>query len=330
MPSSGCIGVTVPVRFVPVNEVKEPFGELECWQTPGTAAQWSDSFYFGGGDARRRTAFYTRIGRRPSEGRVEAAIGIWLPDGRFALGFAREEAAGDAAGAPVAAGGLRYQPLVPGEVWRLHAGGSARVYARPEDLADPGAAFEAVALGGTLTFTGWVAPFHFSGGLTDRMAARHYELPGSVSGILEVGGTRLPLAGTGMRDHSWGVRDWQGVPYWRWLGLLVDPDTFVLLNTVGTADGGETAGGCLMHDGVLEPVVQARIDGDQRGFRAVATDATGRRAELRGGAVSVAPLRQRRDGRLTLVIPTPPTLTELTWGPHAGLAISEWLVQTDA
>jgi hypothetical protein len=327
MPSSCFIAVTVPVRFVPVNEVQEPLGELERWQPPGTAAQWSDSFYFGGGDARRRTAFYTRIGRRPNEGRVEAAIGIWLPDARFALGFARAETTGADAAAPIAAGGLRYEPLVHGAVWRLHVGGAARVYARPEDLADPDAAFEAVALGGTLTFTGWVAPFHFSGGLTEQVAARHYEQPGSVSGVLTVGGTRLPLAGAGMRDHSWGVRDWQGVPYWRWLGLLVDPDTFVLLNTVGTGDGGETAGGCLMQDGVLEPVVQARVDGDQRGFTAVATDAAGRRAELRGGAVSVAPLRQRRDGRLTLVNEG---LTELAWGEHAGLAISEWLVQTDA
>lgn len=311
-----------------VNAIQERFRDSERWQAAGAETQWSDSFYFGGGDPVRRTAFYTRIGRRPNEGHVEAAIGLWLPDGRFALGFAREPAtaAADPADA-IAAGGLRYRLVHPGLAWQLELGGVARVYARPEDLGVRDAPYEQVELGGTLSFTGWVPPFHFGSGLTESVAARHYEQPGSVAGVITAGGERFPFAGAGMRDHSWGVRDWQGVPYWRWLGMLVDPDTFVLLNTVGTADGGETAGGYLMQDGRLAPIVDARVDGDQRAFTAVAHDAEGRRVELRGGAVSIAPLRQRRDGRLTLVNEG---LTELTWGAHAGLAISEWLVQNDA
>ena len=39
----------------------------EGWQRPGAEEQWSDSFYFGGGDG-RGLAFYSRIGRRPNEG----------------------------------------------------------------------------------------------------------------------------------------------------------------------------------------------------------------------------------------------------------------------
>ena len=78
------------------------------------------------------------------------------------------------------------------------------------------------------------------------MAGRHYEQPGSLAGTILVGDERLSLAGAGMRDHSWGVRDWQSVPYWRWFGMVVDPDNFVMLNNVGTADGGESVGGCLM------------------------------------------------------------------------------------
>ncbi|WP_354698360.1 hypothetical protein DSM112329_04034 [Paraconexibacter sp. AEG42_29] len=308
-----------------LNPVQDDWLAAEGWQAAGDDPQWSDSFYFGGGDAVRRTAFYTRIGRRPNEGTVDAAIGIWLADGRFALAFTRAEA-GPADG-PVAGGGLAFDPLLPGLVWRLRVAADARVYTRAEDLGVPGAPFERLPLGGELTFTGWTPPLHFDSGLTAQVAARHYEQPGSLAGVLTVGDTRLPLAGAGMRDHSWGVRDWQGVPYWRWLGMLVDPDTFVLLNTVGTADGGETAGGYLMQDGVLAPLVRARVDGDQLGFTAVATDDRGRGVTLTGGAIAVAPLRQRRDGRLTLVNEG---LTELQWGTRSGLAISEWLVQTDA
>jgi hypothetical protein len=311
-----------------IDQDRDRFLAHEGWQTAGPEPQWSDSFYFGGGDAARRTAFYTRIGRRPNEGHVEAAIGLWLPDGRFALAFARDAlpGAGAAPGA-IAAGGLCFTPLLPGTLWQLDIAGHARVYAAPEDLGVRDAPFETVALGGTLTFTGWVAPFHFGSGLTAGVAAHHYEQPGSIAGVLTVGGERIPIAGTGMRDHSWGVRDWQGVPYWRWLGMLVDPDTFVLLNTVGTADGGETAGGCLMQDGVLAPIARAQVRGDQRAFTAEATDAEGRHVVLEGGAVAVAPLRQRRAGHLTLVNEG---LTELTWAGRSGLAISEWLVQSDA
>ena len=64
--------------------------------------------------------------------------------------------------------------------------------------------------------------------------------------------------GKGMRDHSWGVRDWQRVPYWRWFGMVVDPDNFLMLNNVGLADGGETAGGFLMRDGEIAPIVVVR------------------------------------------------------------------------
>ena len=41
--------------------------------------------------------------------------------------------------------------------------------------------------------------------------------------------------------------------------------------------------------------------------------------------MSVAPLRQRRDGRLTLVNEG---LTRLRWEGHEGLGISEYLVQS--
>jgi hypothetical protein len=111
----------------------------------------------------------------------------------------------------------------------------------------------------------------------------------------------------------------------------VDPDTFVLVNNVGLADGGETVGGCLMRDGRLAPIVsgstESELDpelGCQRRFTARASDELGREAELRGEAVSVAPLRQRRDGRLTLVNEG---LTRLSWEGHEGLGISEYLFQ---
>jgi hypothetical protein len=299
----------------------------EGFHAPGPEEQWSDSLYFGGGDG-RGLAFYTRIGRRPNEDRIEGALGIWLPDGRFVLAFGREEDTEEIAAGPVA-----YECALPFELWRVRIEGAGRAFARAEDVALARDRFQEVELRGDLRFCAWTEPIAFASGLTPGVAATHYEQPGSVAGVLEVADRRVPLAGRGMRDHSWGVRDWQGVPYWRWFGMVVDPDTFLLVNNVGTADGGETVGGCLMRDGIPSPIVACQTEseldpelGCQRRFTAHARDDLGREARLEGEAVSVAPLRQRRDGRLTHVNEG---LTRLRWDGHEGYGISEYLVQAD-
>ena len=313
--------------------VSEVDARDEAFHAPGPEEQWSDSHYLGGGDG-HGLAFYARIGARPNEGVIEAALGIWLPPGRpglpprFVLAFAREPAPDDLADAPIAAGPLTFTCERPLEEWRLSIDGGARMWARAEDLGEHPEAHQRVTIGGELRFTGWAAPFHFASGLTDAVASRHYEQPGSLSGHLAVGDERFELDGAALRDHSWGVRDWQSVPYWRWMGMLVDPEHFLLINNVGirgTEGVTETVGGCLMLGGELAPVVSGSTEGTQHDFVAHATDALGRTATLRGAAISVAPLRQRRGERLTIVHEG---LTRLEWLGHETFGISEWLEQT--
>jgi hypothetical protein len=299
--------------------------EHERWQVPGEEEQWSDSFYFGGGDG-RGLAFYSRIGRRPNEGMTEAALGVWLPGRGFLLSFARE---GVAEG--IAAGPLEYSCELPLVLWELHIDGEGRLYERAEHVATRRDSYEHVTIAGRVRFTAWQDPLSFASGLSDGVATAHYEQPGSVSGVLEVAGARHALAGAGLRDHSWGVRDWQAVPYWRWFGMLGDPDNFLMLNNVGMANGGERAGGFLMRDGTLAPIVacvtESELDPElrcQRAFVARARDADGRETRLEGRAVEVAPLRQRRDGWLTLVNEA---LTDYSWEGRRTLGISEYLVQ---
>src|SRR5207244_3810846 len=80
---------------------------------------------------------------------------------------------------------------------------------------------------------------------------------------------------------------------------------------------GESVGGSLMRDGELAPVVACETDseldpelGCQRRFTLDVTDERERHASVRGEAIAVAPLRQRRNGRLTLVNEG---LTEYEW-----------------
>jgi len=302
----------------------------DSWQEPGGEEQWSDSFYFGGGDG-RGLAFYSRIGRRPNEGVkgvTEGALGIWLPDQGFLLSFARAGVVPEVACGPVA-----FERREPFALWALRLDGRGRLFERAEHVATARERYREVDVEGELRFTAWGPPLSFRSGLGDAVASEHYEQPGSVLGAVVVDGHRRDLDGHGLRDHSWGVRDWQRVPYWRWFGIVVDPETYVLVNNVGLPEGGETAGGFLMREGVLGSIVarhtRSELDpelGCQRRFEALARDEHGRSTEIEGRALEVAPLRQRRQGRLTLVNEG---LTDYRWEGHRAVGLSEYLVQVD-
>jgi hypothetical protein len=304
----------------------------ESWQPAGDEQQWSDSFYFAGGNG-RGLAFYARIGRRPNESRdesrTEGALGIWLAGEGFLLSFAREAASAR----EISCGPVAFHPLAPLALWELRLDGRGRLFERAEHVATARDRFREVEVGGAVRFAAWGQPLSFRSGLSSAVASSHYEQPGSVAGVIVVDGRRLPLTGHGLRDHSWGVRDWQRVPYWRWFGMLADPDNYVLLNNVGLEGGGETAGGFLMRDGRLANVEHCETDseldpelGCQRRFEARARDALGRTTTLEGTAIEVAPLRQRRDGLLTHVNEA---LTEYRWEGRSGTGISEYLVQAE-
>jgi hypothetical protein len=303
--------------------------DAERWQRPGSEEQWSDSFYFGGGNG-AGLAFYSRIGRRPNEGVTEGALGLWLPGQGFLLSFARTGGSSD----DIQAGPVKFGCELPLRMWEIRFDGAGRLFERAEHIATRRDDYETVQLRGDLRFMAWHDPLSFRSGLAEGVASSHYEQAGSIAGTIDVGGIRHPLSGRGMRDHSWGVRDWQGVPYWRWFGMIADPDNFLVLNNVGTRDGGEVAGGFLMRDGVLAPIeaceTSSELDpelGCQRSFTARARDAAGRETTLEGRAIEVAPLRQRRGGRLTHVNEG---LTDYEWEGRRGTGISEYLIQQDA
>ena len=300
----------------------------ERWQEAGTSEQWSDSFYFGGGDG-TGLAFYSRIGLRPNEGITEGALGIWIPGEGFLLSFKRGGVASE-----IACGPVRFECRDPLASWDLEFDGTGRLYERAEHIATHRGRYREASVAGNLRFTGWHAPLTFASGLSSAVASSHYEQPGAIDGEIEVDGERRMLNGKGLRDHSWGVRDWQRVPYWRWFGFVADPDAFLLLNNVGLDDGSETAGGFLMLHGVLAPIVSCETEseldpalGFQQSFSARATDDQGRQTLLEGRALEVAPLRQRRDGRTTHVNEA---LTAYRWEGREGIGISEYLVQRPA
>lgn len=56
------------------------------------------------------------------------------------------------------------------------------------------------------------------------LGSHHVEQSGRWRGTLDVDGTRLHLEGTGSRDHSWGLRDWEAADHWRLFTLRLGED----------------------------------------------------------------------------------------------------------
>ena len=108
--------------------------------------------------------------------------------------------------------------------------------------------------------------------------------------------------------------------------MLVDPGHFLLVNNGAPLKAAPRSSAAVSCSAASSPrSSKGRTEGTQRDFVAHATDALGRTATLRGAAISVAPLRQRRDERLTTVSEG---LTRLEWLGHESFGISEWLEQT--
>jgi hypothetical protein len=61
-------------------------------------------------------------------------------------------------------------------------------------------------------------PFDFGTDHLDQdWAVGHYEQHGRLTGELRVAGERYEIAGTGLRDHSWGPRDYRRIGTTTWL-----------------------------------------------------------------------------------------------------------------
>src|SRR3954451_10930189 len=119
-------------------EVAEITGASEGWQPPGSEQQWSDSFYFGGGDG-QGLAFYSRVGRRPNEDVTEGAVGVWLPGQGFLLSFARGGLSEE-----IEAGPVRYECALPLRLWEIVLDGAGRLFERAEHVATRRDDFETV------------------------------------------------------------------------------------------------------------------------------------------------------------------------------------------
>jgi hypothetical protein len=185
---------------------------------------------------------WLRIAVQPNRPAGQATALVFLPEGRTLLAFTRVRETDPGV---LAVGPLAIEVDEPHRRQRLSFAGPVSVFTDPRVLSDPGPAFRAAPVADLhceLSVTGYGASFGTSGEdqanvLDSTMALGHYEQFIRAVGTLRVGDQHYPVHGGGLRDHSWGPRDWAGPWYYRWISASFDDGLAIMGLEVARTDG---------------------------------------------------------------------------------------------
>src|SRR5439155_1430223 len=87
---------------------------------------WSESYYFNAYDPATDTGFFTRLGIRPHEGRMDVGLSVWLPGTDLAV-VAGVQPQHEMIDRDLAVAGVRYERLEPMQTWRLTCDAEASI-----------------------------------------------------------------------------------------------------------------------------------------------------------------------------------------------------------
>ena len=275
----------------------------------GPEPNFNESMYINTFDPTNRVGGWFRIGNRANEGHAEMTVCIYLPDGKVAFMFKR---------VPISdndkfdAGGLTWTMVEPFAELRVDYVGKLCLLSDPLEMADPKKAFTEnpfVEAEVHLTFNGLGRESMFGGepdqpheNPGEEFAKGHYEQLVEGTGTIRVDKTEWPIAGSGLRDHSWGPRYWQAPWYYRWLTASFGTDLGFMASRVARKDGPGTRGGFVWDEGQLHLCDHCEVSteyvGDDRYHQKITallrSRASDREWRFTGEVVSMIPLRNRR------------------------------------
>lgn len=279
------------------------------------ASNFNESMYINLFDHEQQCGGWFRVGNRPNEGHAEMSCCFYLPDGRVAFMFQRVAITGNEA---LDAGGMRFRILEPFRRLTLDYHGKAVLLTEPQQMENPKAAFTnnpLVDVRISLAFEGMTPVY--GGEAVDEsgtpikedpdesFARGHYEQHMKGQGLVLIGEQSFSLKGFGLRDHSWGPRYWQNLYWYRWLPLVFREDFAVNMSIVQMASGKQHVWGMVYdtRDGsepAYDLIETAQLDSildehDQAQAQHFSLrTVSGREYQLKGKALSLIPLRNRR------------------------------------
>ena len=291
----------------------------------GTEAAWSESYYFNFVDPTSKLAMFTRMGFRPGDRWADGLHVVYLGADRVAFTYGRREIAPDLSryDGDLTVGGLRLECVEPFAHWRVSYDGPAQDIADAAILlerskARPDGWFRHAHLVMKVDFRD-CAPPHYAG----QGPRGHFEQTGRVSGNIAIDGATHAVSGFGVRDKSWGPRDWGAggggsvrtearatgpAPFVNWFSMNFGTALALGGSCFRTADGTMRGAGWIQRDGRTEDLVDVVITSTyapdsilHRRVQLAGRAASGRPIDVAGRVLTVCPTKIPTPGGATFV-----------------------------
>jgi hypothetical protein len=271
----------------------------------GGEPAWSESTYFNFSDTATGLAGFSRIGFRPNEGTADATLFLFLPEGGAVAVLERDQRRDIPDDARV--GGIAHERRADLGRWLVEAHGTGLAVARADavDIAGaPSRAGVVVDVRADLAFDPFMPPFGTSGrwqrsaeaaASAAAVAAGHFEQACRVHGSVRAGDLLVAVEGVGLRDRSWGPRDWSAPWGWRWFSMPFGGDLAIGVHSV-LFPGRDVQAGWAWRDGRTIKMkgfeLDTRYEGPfHRSLSISATDVEGETYAIEGDVLSVIPLK---------------------------------------
>jgi hypothetical protein len=245
----------------------------EFRHTADSDPAYNESTYYNFACPTSGVVGWLRTAVQPNQPAAQATALLFLPTGETLCSFTRTRTVPTDT---FAVGPIEFRIAEPHRRQELTFSGSTSVLADGRALCDPGAALRdapTAATTLTLTATGVGASFGSSGHdpatvLEETMSLGHYEQFTRVRGTVTVGHQTFTLDGGGLRDHSWGPRDWAGPLSHRWITAVFEDGSAAMALQVDRRDGVRTRRGATMSAGQVAEVnlEDLSIDWTEDGF----------------------------------------------------------------
>lgn len=311
----------------------------------GGEGAWSESYYFNFVDPDARLAMFTRIGFRPRDGWADALHVVYLEGSRVAFTYGRRDIGPDlsAYDDDLSAGDLAIRCIDPYERWQIHYDGPT------QDIADAailltrrkersGDWFRPATLCMDIDFNCLTEPHFAASG-----PHGHFEQSGRVAGSITVDDEQWNVAGYGVRDKSWGPRDWGAgqrssdgtppaktsapSPFVNWFSMNFGESAALGGSCFRHADGAMHGEGWIQRDGQSKGLTDVVIESDYRpdsilhtAVRLTGTIDGGETLRIHGKVLSVCPTKVPMPGGATFINEG---LTEFDWDGRQGFGIAE-------
>ena len=185
---------------------------------PGNAPElWSENYLTYVWSPANKVGIYLHLCR------TIKGISIWneqtivaLPGDRYLL--AKGISKGYTEPDSLSVANLTFRCDQPFKQWTVTFHGGGRLISGDEYRAGPVRDGESTPMTFELVFMAMSLPFDFGTPHLDQAwGVGHYEQHGAITGSLSFAGESHQIDGTGLRDHSWGVRDYKDIGTTTWL-----------------------------------------------------------------------------------------------------------------